>query len=435
MAAGRSNGTKVSLPPKRKNGTAKEILFDFIMPTTFMTMCPLSVLIIFRACDEYDGSIVAALQGILSKENFLLHIYKMPTLESVKIIFSFLLLQLVLLVAIPGRWWKAGVTPAGLRPEYKLNGPICYVLTLVLWYIGGVHFKWFNPSSVYDNYGEILTFMSFFSLAVCFVLYYKGLYLPSSADSGSSGSFLRDMFWGTELHPRIFGYYLKQYFNCRVSMIGWIVILWSFAYKQYDMYGFLSNSMAISVALQTIYIFKFFLWEHGYFNSIDIMHDRFGFYIYWGVTVWVPGLYTIENQFLVKHAYQLQPAVAAFIFVAGLAAIYINYDTDRQRLRFRETNGEENIWGKKPQHESLLLTSGYWGLARHFNYFPELSAAFLWSCPAGFDHILPYFYFIFLTILLFHRSFRDEERCQLKYGKYFTQYKQKVKYSVIPFVF
>ena len=61
--------------------------------------------------------------------------------------------------------------------------------------------------------------------------------------------------------------------------------------------------------------------------------------------------------------------------------------------------------------QSLLLCSGWWGLSRHFHYVTEIAGAFCWSVPALFTHIAPYFYVIFLTILLVDRSFRDDARC------------------------
>ncbi len=44
--------------------------------------------------------------------------------------------------------------------------------------------------------------------------------------------------------------------------------------------------------------------------------------------------------------------------------------------------------------------AGWWGLARHFHYLPEIIAALLWTVPALFTHVLPYFYVTFLTLLL-----------------------------------
>ena len=47
--------------------------------------------------------------------------------------------------------------------------------------------------------------------------------------------------------------------------------------------------------------------------------------------VWVPSVYTSPALFLTKHPYQLGAPLALAIFAAGVAAIYINWDADRQR--------------------------------------------------------------------------------------------------------
>ena len=153
--------------------------------------------------------------------------------------------------------------------------------------------------------------------------------------------------------------------------------------------GALADSMAVSVLLMQLYIFKFFLcaplscqccrslhacngshvympycmraqifhcpvklamrrklgmqgqpqikfllharWETGYWCTMDIAHDRAGYYLCWGCLVWVPAIYTSPALFLVNHPVRWGPAGAAAIALAGIAAIYINYDSDRQR--------------------------------------------------------------------------------------------------------
>ena len=128
--------------------------------------------------------------------------------------------------------------------------------------------------------------------------------------------------------------------------------------------------------------------------------------------------------------------------------VYINYDADRQRECVRNTGGQCTVWGSKPQlihakyhtktgdeKKSLLLVSGWWGVARHFHYVPEILAAFLWSVPALFDSPLPYFYVFMLVILLIHRSVRDDKRCQEKYKQYWKQYCDKVPYKIVPYLF
>jgi len=72
-------------------------------------------------------------------------------------------------------------------------------------------------------------------------------------------------------------------------------------------------------------------WETGYWCTMDIAHDRAGYYLCWGCLVWVPAVYTSPALFLVSHPVRWGAPAAAAIAAAGAASIYINYDSDRQR--------------------------------------------------------------------------------------------------------
>jgi 7-dehydrocholesterol reductase len=82
--------------------------------------------------------------------------------------------------------------------------------------------------------------------------------------------------------------------------------------------------------------------------------------------------------------------------------------------------------------ENQLLVSGWWAFARHFHYVPEIALSLAWTLPALFEHAIPYFYVVFLTGLLLHRSFRDEARCSAKYGDDWKKYTQRVPYHILP---
>jgi 7-dehydrocholesterol reductase len=178
------------------------------------------------------------------------------------------------------------------------------------------------------------------------------------------------------------------------------------------------------------------------------MHDRFGYYICWGVMAWVPAVYALTAQYLVRRPNYLPWPLAAAIFVLGIGSISVNYAADAQRQRVRATNGDTTVWGRPPdliharyatadgtQHESLLLASGWWGVARHFHYVPEITLALAWSLPAGCTHFVPYFYVVFLTILLTDRATRDDRRCRKKYGAYWEEYCRRVPQKIIPGVY
>ena len=339
------------------------------------------------------------------------------------------------------------VTPHGYVPMYKENGVLAFELSMFLYWLFSWQLGLFSPTILYDHFGEILGALNVFSLLFCFFLYFKGRFAPSGPDSGLSGNPIFDYYRGTELYPRILGWDVKQFTNCRFAMMGWPILLISFAAKQHELHG-VTDAMLVAVGLQLIYVAKFFVWEIGYLRSMDIQVDRAGFYICWGVLVWVPSVYTSHTHYLAGYDIQLGWPLAALIFVVGSVSILLNFAADRQRQVFREKNGKAKIWGKEAvairatyvndkgeENRSLLLASGWWGLARHFHYIPEWLGAVCWTLPCLFNHALPWFYVIFLGILLVHRSFRDEEHCSKKYGKYWEEYKAKVPYKIIPGIF
>ena len=179
---------------------------------------------------------------------------------------------------------------------------------------------------------------------------------------------------------------------------------------------------------------------------MDIQHDRAGYYICWGCLVWVPAVYTSAAFYLTASGPEIDVATALLIFCAGWLCIWINYDSDRLRYVFRKTNGNCLIWGDAPKHivasyktssgekkTSLLLVDGWWKISRHFHYVPEILASFFWSLPALNSGLVgPYFYVIYLTILLTDRAFRDDSRCRAKYGKNWDDYCTTVPYKIVP---
>ncbi|WP_419420796.1 7-dehydrocholesterol reductase [Legionella sp. D16C41] len=362
------------------------------------------------------------------------------------IIVTFIIFEVILIKVLPGKRFCGPVTPKGNVPIYKANGILAFLTTVLVFCLCSFYWQLFSATIIFDNLGAILGALNILSLMTCVFLYLKGRYKPSSTDAGTTGNFIFDYYWGTELYPILGGINLKMFINCRFGMMSWGLILLSYAAKQHQLVG-LSNSMLIAVALQFIYITKFFIWETGYLASLDIMHDRAGYYICWGCMVWVPGIYTSPTMYLVYHPNQLNIWLAVVIFILGTLSIITNYLADRQRQLVRKTEGNCKIWGRKPKvtkasyytttgerKESILLHSGFWGITRHFHYLPEIAGAFFWSVPALFTHFSPYFYVSFLTLLLVDRAFRDDIRCLNKYGKYWHEYCEHVPYKLIPYV-
>ena len=420
-----------------------------LSPLLLIFLCPPAAILMWYTCVHLNGSLseLGALfgsEGVMGAMTTIWAPVFFGTATAWKIIFIFAAFELFLMKALPGKRFEGPVTPSGNTPVYKANGVAAFVVTLATFWLCAYPLELFSPAIVYDNFGGLIGALNVFSLVFCLMLYLKGRLKPSSTDSSYTGNIVFDYYWGTELYPRVFGWDVKMFTNCRFGMMGWPLIIISFAAAQHEAVG-LTDALFVSVALQLIYIAKFFWWETGYLRSLDIMHDRAGFYICWGCLVWVPAIYTSHSLYMVNNPHTLGLFWSSVIFICGVLAIFTNYWADHQRQSVRASGGECTVWGKKPEvivgryvtekgenKESLLLASGWWGVSRHFHYVPEVLGAFFWTVPALFDHALPYFYVVFLAILLTERAFRDDNRCADKYGRDWKSYCERVPYKIIP---
>jgi 7-dehydrocholesterol reductase len=217
---------------------------------------------------------------------------------------------------------------------------------------------------------------------------------------------------------------------------------------QYQLHGLITKSMIVTIILHAIYVLDFFINEDWYLRTIDICHDHFGFYLAWGCTVWLPGVYTLQTQYLARNPVILSSAHAAGILLMGVGGYTLFRSVNYQKDLVRRTKGDCKLWGSPAkilrvkyrtkdglEHDSLLLCSGWWGFARHVNYLGDLVLSYAMCATCGTENLLPWTYAIFMTVLLIHRCWRDEERCSKKYGKYWEEYCRRVRWVIIPGIY
>ncbi|CAH1773619.1 unnamed protein product [Owenia fusiformis] len=421
------------------------VLYQIVTPLFLITCSPNFIILLWFTCTKCDGSFMKLYNDHFVKDGVVTTLVSIWSSISIInpftlcLIYGYALFALLLQIMVPGPRAEGPVTPKGNVPVYKDNGFSCYVITMVT-FAGLTYYlkqHGMSPTIVYDRFGEILGALNIFSLLICLVLYFKGKYMPSTEDNSTTGNPLFDYYWGTELYPRIFGVDVKVFTNCRFGMTVWPLLVCIFALKSYELHGFV-DSMFVCTFLQMFYFTKFFWWEAGYMGTIDIMMDRAGFYICWGCLVYIAGLYGSVSLYMVNHPVQLGVGLTALLLTVGILSTIVNFWADMQKQQVRNSNGNCLIWGKKPDiirakyriengdvKESILLASGFWGISRHFHYNAEWLLAFAWSVPGLFENVMPYVYFIWLLILLSHRSFRDDTKCHNKYKQYWEQYRQK----------
>ena len=412
---------------------------------------PLFVAYVWICLRTYGGSLVAPLDGLVADPpralRDLLAAAPRPTAAGFAIFGVWYLLQAALMLVLPGRAALGAITPAGHRLAYRVNGALAWLVTHVALGLAVFRWHWFRPTLVYEHWGGLFVAANVAGLLVAIAAYGKAHWAPTHADDRRfSGNALYDFFAGIELNPRIGRFDLKLFHIGRVGMVAWTVVNVSCAAQQYETLGRVTTSMLLVNVLQAVYVLDLFWREDWYVRTIDIQHDRFGFYLAWGSVAWLPFMYTLPAAYLAAHPVDLSPAAAGAILALGLAGYAIFLSANRQRDRFRRAGAHRyRIGGRDATfvparyvsddgqvHDTRLLTSGWWGLSRHPNYIGDVMMAVAFSLPCGVTHVLPYFYALYLPALLVHRALRDEARCRAKYGSAWDVYRAVVPARIVP---
>ncbi|KAI1075403.1 delta(14)-sterol reductase like protein [Whalleya microplaca] len=373
---------------------------------------------------------------------------------------------------------------SGGRLKYRFNAFSSTMFTLVLCLAGtiaqGAEFPvW---TFIADNYVQLLTANILISYALATFVYVRSFSVkPGNSDhrelaaGGHSGNLIYDFYIGRELNPRIqlplIGEIdIKEWMELRPGMLGWIILNCAFIAKQYRTFGWVSDSIVFISIVQTVYVLDGQYMEPAIMTTMDITTDGFGFMLAFGDLVWVPFIYTQQARYLATH-----PVVMGWLGTLAVSAVLLTGFSI-----FRLSNLQKNIFRTNPDDPrvselsyiqtktgSRLMTSGWWGIARHINYLGDWLQSWPYSLPTGFagytimtagsniegaikmidgreivqgpakywGMIFTYFYIVYFAVLLIHRDGRDDEKCTRKYGEDWEKYKRVVKYRIVPGIY
>eukprot|EP00127_Corallochytrium_limacisporum_P005854 Clim_evm19s213 gene=Clim_evmTU19s213 len=466
--------TKTSTPAKSANSMKsyehnESAQIPGALVLSFMVSVQIVLFVFLRADPEYNGDIAAAALGTLEGgKQFFSAFSEDPTKASTGLIQSFVTefqWQGAALFAgwfvwcvlwhsslMPGRICQGPPTPGGIIPTYKINGLTMWVVTHFLFFVGHYQKLW-DGAMLCDYMGSYLITSSLYGLVVSALIQVKARTNPTWPVDTRFGEIFNDLFLGSELHPRpspdsLFDY--KTFHNSYLGMGAWSLFAFSYMFRQLREFPEegLSEGMFIALTLHLVYIIDFFYYEEWYLSTIDVAHDRLGFMLAWGDSNWLPFMYTLQERYLAYHPIRWHTPYFFAILGMGFLGYGIFRAVNWQKDTFRRTKGNCSFFdgpakGLKVTYttkdgkirESSLLYSGFWGWSRHFNYVGDLILSTAMCLCCGFDSLYPYFYIVFMTILLIHRSYRDDKRCHAKYGKYWDEYKKLVPYYIFPGIY
>ncbi|KIY00154.1 uncharacterized protein Z520_03839 [Fonsecaea multimorphosa CBS 102226] len=404
-------------------------------------------------------------------------------------VLAYYALSVALQLFLPGQEMDGTILGTGGRHHYKFNAFNSAVLILAGLAIGtavqGAHFVvW---TFIWDNLPQLATANILVSSAQAIYVYLRSFSVPHPgqpnpenrelAKGGHTGNMIYDFFIGRELNPRVTvprwipvagGQVIdiKVFNEMRPGLLGWIILDLAFIAHQYQAHGFISDSIILITAFQSLYVFDALYMEPAILTTIDVITDGFGFMLAFGDVAWVPFIYSLQVRYLAVYPLKLGiSGIAGVLGVAGLG-YYIFRGANNEKNRFR-TNPKDpqvsHLETMTTESGSKLLVSGWWGRARHINYFGDWFMSWSYCLPTGvagyvinnyqnpvtgqvtrevvqgdargWGMIFTYFYVIYFGVLLVHREMRDEEKCRRKYGKDWKRYCQRVRWRIIPGIY
>ncbi|KAL7558443.1 hypothetical protein ACA910_015781 [Epithemia clementina (nom. ined.)] len=332
------------------------------------------------------------------------------------------------------------------RLAYRINGHLAFWISLFVSQFGypywheesqSIQFTSFPLQDwLYQHLSEIALVTIGLTMVLSIYLYVDSFVGDKIlAHGGNSGIPPYDFFMGRELNPRLWSFDWKVFCELRPGLIGWMLINIACLRQQYIQLGYVTGSMLMINLFQGIYVWDALYQERAILTTMDVTTDGFGFMLVFGDLAWVPFTYSLQARYLVNHDPHL-----SYLSLAAIFALYIVGYTI-----FRGANGQKDVFRRDPldpqvahlsflqtKRGTKLLTSGWWGMARKINYTGDWIMGLTWCLVCGFGSIVPYYYAIYFAILLVHRSMRDDQMCQAKYGEDWQTYKQLVPYRFIP---
>jgi delta14-sterol reductase len=287
-------------------------------------------------------------------------------------------------------------------------------------------------------------------------------------------------FWiGRELNPRITlpipfvnqaskVIDLAVFCELRPGMLGWILLdLANIAHQYKVNSGNLTASILMVTFFQAFYVLDSYYNEPALLTTMDVIMDGFGFMLAFGDLVWVPFMYSLQTRYLAMYPLEIGPKGVALVLGVQGIGYYIFRSANNQKNQFRTDPNDPRVKHLdfiETASGSKLITSGWWGYARHINYLGDWIMSWSFSLPtglAGFAMVeqfnastgrlekravqteesrgwavpITYFYLIYFAILLIHRERRDEAKCRRKYGADWDRYTSKVRYRILPGIY
>ena len=423
---------------------------------TMMLGFPVLMWYMWIGATYYDGHFPAPKKGE-SASHFMLMLGNLvyagafPSLKAWAIYWSFLLFQAACYLYLPGviAYGKPLKHEGNRRLEYYCSAVWSFYTTIAV--AAALHVTGlFKLYTIIDEFGPIMSVAIISGFIMSIVAYISALY--RGAEHRMTGHHVYDFFMGAELNPRIFRLLdFKMFSEVRVPWYTLFLVTCGAAARQYKRFGYVSGEVGFMLLAHFLYANACSKGEELIVTTWDMYYEKWGFMLFFWNLAGVPLSYCHSTIYLANHDPSVYHwnSVYLTLFYALYLFVYWVWDTcNSQKNRFRQAEHGTMVerktfpqlpWRtvKKPntirtKTGSTILVDGWYKYARKIHYTCDLYFALSWGLITGFASPFPWFYALFFFPMILHRAYRDNQRCQDRYGEARTKYRQQVPYLFIP---
>ena len=349
---------------------------------------------------------------------------------------AFLLAQVILPARrVPG---YVNSPKTGEPRNYRLNGLLVFLIAIAVWAteITGMPRDWFFRSAIYAVAG---------GTAFCVVF---ATYAMLSQPPGHIKNPFLAWWEGRALELPFFNerFDVKMY----LYVVGGTMLVLnalSGAAYHYERFGDDFNpGVFLYAAFFTFYIFDYFVFERVQLYTYDLIHEMLGFKLIWGGLIIYGWLYIFPLWGMAAYPDPGFSAPWTYVWLIGTIALFlsgwsISRGGNLQKYWFKRWPDRKFLGLIEPQYiqagDRKILCSGYWGLARHFNYLGEGIICISIGLVFGyFTNPWAWTYFVFIVSLFTWRQRLDDAVCLEKYGaEKWAEYQARVKYRIFPGIY
>ena len=316
--------------------------------------------------------------------------------------------------------------------NYRINGKFVLLISILIWFLLGylnlVPYTWLYETRWLGLIGAVII-----GIVFSFIIVKKY--------SAVKKSFLADFWFGRVKN--------LQFKNGFIDIKVWLYLIGAvmlqlnvLSFASYHIlnvesinYGFL-----LGCAMLTWFCFDYLIFEKIHLWTYDFIAERIGFKLGFGCLAFYPYFYTVSLWFtanLPDPGFTMRRIVLfAVIFLFGWV---FTRGANMQKYFFKTAPQKDFLW-VKPEALSdgklSLLVNGFWGASRHINYLGEIIQAIAIALASGYFGIwMVWLYPAYYIGLMFTRQADDDVICKEKYGDLWDEYKKKVKYKIIPYIY